>query len=102
LTKARRTDLAHAVALAEKMGCRHPVRFVSGDEVTCPVLGGDEARGRCQSSTSSREGSTTTRTNYFTDTTGTVLQPARRRSDSAARAAGAFACSAAGAGRAPT
>ena len=72
LTKVtRRADLAEAVALAEKMDadilCEE---FVSGDEVTCPVLGsGDEARALPVIRIVAPEGNYDYHNKYFTDTT---------------------------------
>jgi len=72
LTKvARRADLAQAVALAEKMDadilCEE---FVSGDEVTCPVLGsGQQARALPVIRIVAPEGNYDYQNKYFTDTT---------------------------------
>ena len=67
----RRADLADAVALAEKMDadilCE---QFISGDEVTCPVLGsGAEARALPVIRIVAPEGNYDYQNKYFTDTT---------------------------------
>ena len=67
----RRSDLADAVALAEKMDadilCE---QFISGDEVTCPVLGsGAEARALPVIRIVAPEGNYDYQNKYFTDTT---------------------------------
>ena len=64
-------DMASAVALAEKMDadvlCE---QFISGDEVTCPVLGsGDEARALPVIRIVAPEGNYDYQNKYFTDTT---------------------------------
>ena len=72
LTKVtRRADLAQAVALAGKMDadilCEE---FISGDEVTCPVLGsGDEAVALPVIRIVAPEGNYDYQNKYFTDTT---------------------------------
>ena len=67
----RRADLAQAVALAETMDadilCEE---FISGDEVTCPVLGsGDQARALPVIRVVAPEGNYDYQNKYFTDTT---------------------------------
>ena len=64
-------DMASAVALAEKLDadvlCE---QFISGDEVTCPVLGsGDEARALPVIRIVAPEGNYDYQNKYFTDTT---------------------------------
>ena len=72
LTKVtRRADLAQAVVLAEKMDadilCE---QFISGDEVTCPVLGsGNQARALPLIRIVAPEGNYDYQNKYFTDTT---------------------------------
>ena len=72
LTKVtRRADMAEAVALAEKMDADILCEaFVSGDEVTCPVLGsGAEARALPVIRIVAPEGNYDYQNKYFTDTT---------------------------------
>ncbi|MDB5742860.1 MAG: D-alanine--D-alanine ligase [Polaromonas sp.] len=72
LTKVtERASMAAAVALAEKMDadvlCE---QFISGDEVTCPVLGtGDQARALPVIRIVAPEGNYDYQNKYFTDTT---------------------------------
>ena len=72
LTKVlERADMAAAVALAEKMDadilCE---QFISGDEVTCPVLGtGEQARALPVIRIVAPDGNYDYQNKYFTDTT---------------------------------
>ena len=76
LTKVlERSSLAGAVALAEKMDadilCE---QFISGDEVTCPVLGtGDGARALPVIRIVAPEGNYDYQNKYFTDTTQYIV-----------------------------